>query len=189
MQAYPGEPGNPGGRVEDMKNGERVGLILGAVLIVGIAVPGTPDDGLAVDKAVDQRLAPPGAELTYTITVANLANPAVATGLFTDDFPDEVEDCAWTCSETEDAWCEFASGTGDISQLVSVPVGASVRIDATCTFAPSPGFECASNVAEFFTMDPDTITRGFATTCQSGIIVFFDDFESGDTMEWSASVL
>jgi hypothetical protein len=137
-----------------------------------------------VTKEVDRPYAPPGAQLAFGVTVANLANPAVDVGLFTDDFPDQLAGCTWTCSATGGGWCELGGGSGDISQLLSVPVGASVRIDASCTFVPSPGFECAANAAGFFTMDPDTTTRGFATTCQEGVTVFFDGFESGDTSAW-----
>ncbi len=135
-------------------------------------------------KTVDHLYAPPAAVLTYAITVANLANPAVDVGLFTDDFPDQLAGCSWTCSAAGGAWCEIAGGSGDVSQLLSVPVGASVSIAAMCTFVPSNGHECAANVAAFFTMDPDTNTRGFAATCEAEVTVFFDGFETGDTSAW-----
>lgn len=160
---------------------------LGAMVVAASAPVGASAADLAVAKGVDHLYAPPSAVLTYAITVDNLANPDVDVGLFTDDFPDQLAGCTWSCTAAGGGWCELAAGSGDISQLLSVPVGAEVSIDASCTFGPSPGHECAANEAAFFTMDPDTTTRGFATTCESGTTVFFDGFESGDTAMWSAS--
>jgi len=168
-----------------VKTAGRTWCVHGVLVVacLGAAVASAAD--LTVAKHVDQFYAPPSALLTYEITVVHLANPAVDVGLFTDDFPDQLAGCTWTCSTTGGGWCELASGSGNISQLLSVPVGAAVSIAATCTFIPSPGHECAANVAVFSTMDPDTTTRGFATTCQAGVTVFFDDFESGDTSGWA----
>lgn len=163
-------------------------LLLGALLMTGFVSNASTEDCVTVAKEVDRPFASASDPLTYTITIANPCNPDVSTGLFTDDFPGEVTGCTWTCSATGAGWCDVASGAGDIEQLVSVPIGSSVTIAAECTFAPSPGHECAVNSAEFFTMDPDILTRGEALTCDWGIILFFSDFESGDTSSWSATV-
>lgn len=175
----------PRGTLNGVKVTGRARVVCGALAAAGVAVVTAVASDPSVTKGVDRLYAPSGAVLDYAVTVTNLADPAVDVGLFTDDFPAQLAGCTWTCSATGGGWCELAGGGGDIGQLLSVPVGATVTIGASCTFAPSPGQECAANVAAFLTMDPDTTTRGFATTCQEGVTVFFDGFESGDPGMWS----
>jgi len=163
-------------------------LLLGALLTTGFLASVSAEDCVTVAKEVDQPFAYPSATLAYTITVANPCDPEVGTGLFTDDFPAEVAQCTWDCSATGSGWCEVASGAGDIEQLISVPSGSSVIIDAVCTFSPSTGHECALNRAEFVTMDPDVLRTGIAQTCDWSIIIFLADFDSGNTSSWSETV-
>lgn len=171
-----------------MKSSTRVGPIL--CLILATTLTGTVDgrDGFSVVKEVDRFAADHSDVLTYTITVNNGGITAVTTGMFRDDFPNEVTGCTWICSTTGGGWCDSAGGTGDIEQLITVPVGSSATISATCTFAPDPGHECAVNVAEFFTMDPDTFNQDSATTCETWVVILFDGFESGNTSSWSVAV-
>lgn len=158
----------------------------GWVLVVAFScVVSAADDGVTVSKQVDRPYAFPWDPLNFTIVIANLSNSEIAAGWFEDDFPAELAGCSWTCAVTGSGWCELAAGTGDVSQLVWVPVGESATIDASCTFSPSPGGWCSTNVATFSTMDPDTFNQGSATTCNAALVVFADDFESGNTSRWS----
>jgi hypothetical protein len=170
---------DPRGRINGVKLSGRIRPLISMLVVAGVAAGVVTASELWVRKEVDLLYAPPSATLSYSITVSNLAEPAVDVGLFSDEFPDQLGGCTWTCAAVGGGWCEAAAGSGDISQLLSVPVGASVSIAAACTFAPSAGHECAANVTVFSTMDPDTTTRGFATTCEAGATVFFDGFEGG----------
>jgi len=153
---------------------------LAAAMVASVAV----GSGLTLTKEVNLGLAPAFAELVYTVTVAHPLNTPHNGGLLVDVFPEEVDACAWTCTSSAGAVCEAASGNGDIEHIAWVPFGTWLTYEITCVFAPSPGQECAFNVATLSTMDPDTITIAGVTTCEAGVTVFFDDFESGDTSAW-----
>ncbi|MEM1206859.1 MAG: DUF11 domain-containing protein [Acidobacteriota bacterium] len=87
----------------------------------------TKDDGVAV--------AVPGKSVTYTIVAAN-AGPSDVTGALVEDtFPAELT-CTWTCTASGGASCA-ASGTGDISETVDLPVSGAVTFSADCAVAPT----------------------------------------------------
>jgi uncharacterized repeat protein (TIGR01451 family) len=163
-----------------------IGSLFSAMLATVVAPAAAGDPTLT--KEVDRSYAQTAEALAYTITVANSAQASITTGMFTDSFPQEVAGCSWSCSVTGAGWCEFESGAGDIAQLVSIPMGTTATIEASCTFDPSPGHECATNVASFATMDPDTTAVDSAKTCDSAVTVFFDGFDTGTTEAWSAVV-
>jgi len=175
-----------------IRNGVRLSISIGVGVVVAVVVMmaavramGADGPGLTVIKTVDQTMAPAQAILEYTVDVENHSSPQIGGGLFTDEFPDELDTCSWTCTSVGPGSCDFpTSGVGDIWHLDYVPVGTRVTYEITCTFNSSAGRECAENVAKFNTMDPDTETVGIAKTCLAGVTIFFDGFESGDITRW-----
>jgi len=77
-----------------------------------------------------------GGSTTYTIVVSN-SGTGTASFTFVDDLPSELINVSWSCTPTAGGSCGAASGTGDISNLVSVPGGGSVTHTVTATVSPS----------------------------------------------------
>ena len=74
-----------------------------------------------------------GGALTYTIVASN-AGPSDAVGsTVADAFPAALT-CSWTCAGSGGT-CT-ASGSGNINDVVNLPVGSSVTYTASCTVAP-----------------------------------------------------
>ncbi len=84
----------------------------------------TKDDGVTV--------ALPGLPLTYVITVGNDGPNDAPGSLVTDIFPPELNNISWTCAATGGASCP-GSGSGDINELVDLPVGSTVTFTVDTT--------------------------------------------------------
>lgn len=100
----------------------------------------TKDDGVS--------LALPGQPLTYQITAGN-DGPNDATGaLITDVFPPELIDISWTCTAAGGASCP-GSGTGQLNELVDLPVGSTVTftVDATVDSGASGALANTAEIA------------------------------------------
>ncbi len=90
------------------------------------------------------------ADVTLTVTVLNNGPVEVSDAAVSDIFPPEFSPVTWSCSGTGGASCT-ASGTGDVNDLVDLPVGSSVTYVATGTATDFP-----ANVASVST--PDGVT-------------------------------
>lgn len=88
---------------------------------------------LSVTKTADPTIAEAGASLAYRVTATNLG-PDATGALLTDALPSGLG-CTWTCSVTGGAGCETATGSGDLSETISLPVGGVVTVDFACTVA------------------------------------------------------
>ncbi len=74
-----------------------------------------------------------GNPVTYTITASNATGPSGVTGAtVTDNFPAQLSAITWTCAGSGGATC-VASGTGNLSESVDLPVGGSVIFTVTAT--------------------------------------------------------
>ncbi len=87
----------------------------------------TKDDGVAA--------ALPGQPLTYQITVGNNGPNDAIGALVTDIFPAELLNPGWTCAATGGASCP-GSGTGQLNELVDLPVGSTVTFTVSTTIDP-----------------------------------------------------
>lgn len=74
---------------------------------------------------------PGGAPLTYTITVANNGPDAVTGATVTDNIPAQIISANWTCATSGSAACGAVSGSGNINELVNLPVGSTVTYTVT----------------------------------------------------------
>lgn len=76
--------------------------------------------------------------MTYTIVTSN-AGPGAATNVtVTDVFPTGLSGCSTTCVAAGGATCTAGPVAGDLSDVVSLPAGASVTHTASCLV--DPGF-------------------------------------------------
>jgi uncharacterized repeat protein (TIGR01451 family) len=98
---------------------------------VDIANCHTPDLSIAVDDG--RTIAVPGQPLTYVLTASNVGTDEAAGADVTGEFPEELTDCTWTCVGSGGADCAAGPVDGDISDTVTLPVGAVAEYTATCT--------------------------------------------------------
>jgi len=90
---------------------------------------------LAITVTDGVTTATPGGSVTYTITASN-DGPSNAPGAtVADTFPASLT-CTWTCVGAGGGTCT-ASGSGNISNTVNLPVGGSVTYTASCAISAS----------------------------------------------------
>jgi uncharacterized repeat protein (TIGR01451 family) len=79
----------------------------------------------------------PGLSVTYTITVRN-DGPSDATGVqLADNFPGVLSNVVWTSTATGGASGNTASGSGNLGDILNLPVGATVTYQITARVDPS----------------------------------------------------
>ena len=78
----------------------------------------------------------PGLPVTYQITVTNAGPNSVTGAAVLDTPPATMTGVRWTCgAATGGGACALASGSGNISETVNLPAGASVSYTVTGTIA------------------------------------------------------
>jgi uncharacterized repeat protein (TIGR01451 family) len=109
-------------------------------------VPNTVD--LAVTKADGVTTVNQGAALTYTIVVSNAGSNTATNAQITDTMPTQLQNVSWTCATTGAATCGgSANSTGNISRLLTVPVGATVTFTVHATVRSNATGTVANTVA------------------------------------------
>ena len=99
----------------------------------------TPVTGLVITKDDNQTTAVPGESTTYTITVSN-AGPSDATGAtLSDPMPAGVSSATWTFVSATGGGSVTgpASGTGDLTTTVDLPVNATMTFSFTAAIDPA----------------------------------------------------
>jgi large repetitive protein len=107
------------------------------------AAPTSADVAISVDDNV--ATVNTGSSLTYTITATNLGGDDIVGATVTDTFPSDLT-CTWTCAGSAGGACT-ASGTGDIADSATLPVGGSAVYLASCTLSASATISSLSNTA------------------------------------------
>src|SRR6185503_3831726 len=120
---------------------------------------------LAITKTDDATTFTPGLIQSYTIVASN-AGPSNASGATVSDaFPAALNRCNWTCAGAGGT-CT-ASGSGDISDTVSLPAGGSVTYSVSC-FSDSSATGTLSNTATVAApagvTDPDSANNSATDT-------------------------
>ncbi len=92
---------------------------------------------LALTKSDGQDSAVPGETVNYTITVTNLGADDVAGARVSDTFAEELSGVTWTCYDSGGGTCANPSGSGDIDEMVDLPVGTSVTFTTIATVSSS----------------------------------------------------
>jgi uncharacterized repeat protein (TIGR01451 family) len=91
---------------------------------------------LSITKTDGQASAVPGQPLTYTIVVSNAGPSAVTDATVTDILPEPLTGVSWTCAGSSGGVCGAASGSGNISTPVTLPVGAMAMFSVSATVSP-----------------------------------------------------
>ena len=106
--------------------------------IGGQILPAVPPSGadLASVKQTELLLFNPNDPVSYTIQVSNSGPEAVTNATVSDTISTKLDNAAWTCSASSGASCT-ASGTGNINDLVNLPVGGYVTYTLTADVSSS----------------------------------------------------
>ena len=128
--------------------------------------------------------------VTYTIVVSNPGPSLVPGATVSDVFQTDLTGVAWTCVGSNGGSCT-ANGSGDIAELVDLPVGATVTFIATGTCDPGAPGTRLTNTATVTTpvsvteLDPsDNTATDDDEIVRPEDIIFSDGFESGNTDAW-----
>ena len=128
----------------------------------------------------------PDTNTTYTVTVTNAGPLAVTGATVTDTRPAEIDSWSWTCLGAGGATCS-ASGSGNISDTVNIPVGGTLTytivahisagatggIDNTATVSP-PSTTVDPNSANDSATDSDVppTTADLGVTKTDGVLFY-----------------
>ena len=112
----------------------------------------------------------PGSAVTYTLTASNAGPVAVTGATVADTLPASLSGVTWTCVGSAGGTCT-ASGSGNLNELVNLPVGAAVTFTITGALSASatgtlsntatitaPGGVTDPNAANNTATDTDTIS-------------------------------
>jgi uncharacterized repeat protein (TIGR01451 family) len=114
--------------------------------------------------------------MQYTITASNAGPDAVTGARIQDTFAGSLSSITWSCTPTGGASC--ANGTGNIDQLVNMPVSSTVVYSVTATVA-TPFPNSISNTATITAPVgvPDPAAGDNTSTVVDQLIIFRDGFE------------
>lgn len=91
---------------------------------------------LSITKTDGRTRAMPGDLVVYTVVVTNAGPNDVSDALVSDRLPSGLVGVTWTCAAAGGAACGAGSGTGDVVERVSVPVGGVVTYTIRGTVDP-----------------------------------------------------
>lgn len=135
---------------------------------------------VAVGLIADKAMYTPGESLTYTITITNNGPAAATSTSVVDIFPPGYTVSSWTCSASGGASCT-SGGSGNITQLVNLPVGGQVIYSTTGSVAAATTGNL-TNSATALVGAPITDTNDANNTASLSIppnldLLFADGFE------------
>ncbi|HEY0988199.1 MAG TPA: M36 family metallopeptidase, partial [Kofleriaceae bacterium] len=105
--------------------------------------PASADLRITVDDGVTSVTR--GGSVTYQIVAANDGPDAIIGAQVSDTFPAGLT-CTWTCAASPGATCA-SSGTGDLSDRITLPVGGTATYAASCAVPLTQGGTGISNTA------------------------------------------
>ncbi len=122
-----------------------------------------------------------GQPLSYTIVIDNAGPVAAPSNTIVDVFPAAFTSPTWTCSASAGASCP-ASGSGNITNVVGLPVGGQVTFSVNGTVAPGTTGTLVNSVTAVVgggVTDPiagnNTATAN--TIAAGAVLLFMDGFE------------
>jgi uncharacterized repeat protein (TIGR01451 family) len=139
---------------------------------------GTPSADLAIVKSSATNLLSSGL-IQYTLLVSNAGPSAVTGAIVADTLPAVVTSAVWSCSGIAGGVCGTANGTGNINQLVDLPVGATVVYSISGNVAlplPASITNTATVTAPAGATDP--VVGNNSSTVVDVILIFADGFEA-----------
>ena len=150
-----------------------------------------PTADVSITKTDGSPTATPGAPVTYTIVVTNAGPSAAPTVGVLDLFPATLTSCATTCVGAGGGSCTAGPVVGNVNETANLPVGGSATYTATCTVSLSATGTLANTATATVAgggTDPNTADNSATDTDTLSNEIFLDGFESGDTLQWSATV-
>ncbi len=141
----------------------------------------TPSADLSIVKQSSLALLS-GGMIQYTITASNPGPSAVTGARVEDVFAGSLTGVSWTCAGTNTATCT-ASGTGNINQLVNLPVNSTVVFSITANVVqPLP-----QNISNTATITPpvavpDPVPGNNTSTVNDQLFIFRNGFEDTGTL-------
>lgn len=96
------------------------------------SITGSAD--LSITKTDNVTSVAAGSSTTYVIVASN-AGPGASVAVVADTFPAACTSVTWTCTSAGGGTCPNASGTGNINELPSLPVGGSATYSAVCAIS------------------------------------------------------
>lgn len=144
-----------------------------------VAGPQLADVGVGMQASLAQYL--PGQPLGYTIVIDNAGPVASPTTTIVDIFPASYLTATWTCAASGGASC-IASGSGNITQNVNLPVGGAVTYTVNGMVAVAATGLLANTVTAVVggsVTDPEPLnnTLTLELTAGGGDLVFGNGFE------------
>jgi uncharacterized repeat protein (TIGR01451 family) len=140
----------------------------------------TPEADLSITKTDGKTNVIAGTSDTYTIVVTNLGPNPVSGAMVTDTFPADFTGATFTATATGGATGFTASGSGNLSETVNLPVGGTITYVVTGTISASatgtltnsatvaaPAGVTDSTASNNTATDTDTITAQSAPTITS----------------------
>ena len=96
---------------------------------------------LAITKTNGVGFVSPNAPVTYFIDVVNAGAVEVLGATLTDNLPATLDagTASWTCTGSAGAVCPKASGSGNISETIDLPVGGMLSFELTATVVATEG--------------------------------------------------
>lgn len=145
------------------------------------AVIDCPSTGSQADVGVSLNATPAvytaGQSLSYTIVVSNAGPGASPTTTVVDVFPSQYQNVSWTCTPAAGASCNFSgTGTGNITQSVSLPMGASVTYNVTGTVMAGFSGDLVNSVSAVVggsATDPNTSNNTVSLTTTAFVDALF----------------
>ncbi|MEZ5465696.1 MAG: DUF11 domain-containing protein [Lysobacteraceae bacterium] len=143
-----------------------------------------PNADIAVEKTgSDERIA--NRYIRYEVIVRNLGPDDAVDVLVQDILPDELDAATWQCSGFDGASCAASSGSGDLSETVSIPNGGRLEysICGRADSLPSLVVNTAQADVASHTLDPVAANNSDSTTMIDPRL-FADGFEDADLPPW-----
>ena len=97
----------------------------------------TPTADLVITKTDGLTTIAAGENDTYTIVVTNAGPSVISDALVTDSLPSALVGGSWTCTASAGSICANASGTGNISELITLASGGTATFTVSGTVAAS----------------------------------------------------
>ncbi len=102
-------------------------------ILLNTSTSGATEADLAITKTDGQTRVIPGQVLTYVVTASNAGPNAATNATVADTFPAALTPISWTCAGASGGSCTTASGTGNINNTVTLPVGGTATFTVTAT--------------------------------------------------------
>ncbi|GAA0934777.1 DUF7507 domain-containing protein [Nonomuraea longicatena] len=121
---------------------------------------------LNVDKTAGADSYVPGLPFGYTITVTNGGPDTATNAKISDPLPGQLDGATWTCTASTGASCT-ASGSGDITDTVTIPAGGTLTYAVTGTVDPAASGNLVNTVT--VTPPPNVVNPTCDEACTSTV--------------------